>query len=47
MRIAEAIDLYLGELARLGRSARTRDDYWRKLVGLCAVAGLQKADVVR
>ena len=45
MRIAEAIDLYLGELARLGRSARTRDDYWRKLVGLCAVAGLQRADV--
>jgi integrase len=45
VRIDEAVDLYLGELARLGRSARTRDDYWRKLVGLCTVAGLQKADV--
>jgi integrase len=39
VRIAEAIDLYLGDLARRGRSPRTLDAYRRKLDGL--------ADVVR
>ena len=31
LRIAEAIDLYLGELARQGRAAGTRQEYRRKL----------------
>jgi integrase len=39
LRIGEAIDLYLGDLARRGRSPRTLDAYRRKLNGL--------ADVVR
>jgi integrase len=34
LRIGEAIDLYLGELARRGRSPRTIDAYRRKLNGL-------------
>jgi hypothetical protein len=31
LRIAEAIDLYLGELARAGRAIGTIDEYGRKL----------------
>ncbi len=31
LRVGEAIDLYLGELARRGKSPRTRDAYGRKL----------------
>jgi len=34
LRIGEAIDLYLGELARRGRSPRTLDAYRRKLIHL-------------
>jgi integrase len=35
MRLDRAIDLYLGDLARQGKAARTRDDYRRKLTPLC------------
>ena len=31
MRLERAVDQFIGELARRGYSARTRDDYWRKL----------------
>jgi site-specific recombinase XerD len=33
--VGRAIDRFLGELARRGYSARTRDDYFRKLCLLC------------
>ena len=45
MRLDRAIDRYIGELARQGRSARTRDDYWRKLAGLSRLPRLHEADV--
>ena len=35
MTPARALDRFLGELARRGYSARTRDDYFRKLCLLC------------
>jgi hypothetical protein len=35
MRLDRAIDRYLGDLARQGKSSRTRDDYRRKLLPLC------------
>ena len=35
MRLDHAIDRYLGDLARQGKSGRTRDDYRRKLTLLC------------
>ena len=39
MRLDRAIDLFQGEQARKGRSDRTRDDYFRKLVLLCPKQG--------
>src|SRR4051812_29505182 len=33
-----AIDRYLGDLARQGKSKRTLDDYYRKLVPMCGPA---------
>ena len=45
MRLDRAIDRYIGDLARRGRSRRTRDDYWRKLIGLTKLPGLLEADV--
>ena len=45
MKLDRAVDVYVGELARLGRSQRTRDDYWRKLNGLCSLPGLRGAEV--
>jgi integrase/recombinase XerC len=39
MRLDRAIDLFQGEQARKGRSPRTRDDYFRKLVLLCPKEG--------
>ena len=35
MRLDRAIDRYIGELARRSCSARTRNDYFRKLAPLC------------
>jgi len=46
MRLDRAVDRYIGELARQGHSARTREDYFRKLVGLCRVPRLVDASVV-
>jgi integrase len=39
VRLDRAIDLFQGEQARNGRSDRTRDDYFRKLVLLCPKEG--------
>jgi hypothetical protein len=41
VKLEQAIDLYVVELARLGRSSRTRDDYWRKLIGMCSAPRLR------
>lgn len=37
LRIGDAIDLYLGELARRGRSPRTIDAYRQKLNALANI----------
>jgi integrase len=39
VRLDRAIDLFEGEQARKGRSPRTREDYFRKLVLLCPKEG--------
>jgi integrase len=39
VRLDRAIDVFQGEQARKGRSPRTRDDYFRKLVLLCPYDG--------